>query len=110
MPTESQYRYAAEEFRRRALGHREAIAWSPPRPSERFVGDGPVADRIDRTVGVILRRLGHAADQLDVAARECERRADVCHAYHDAVRRYVSLPSHIREYTVEPIRPARWVD
>ncbi len=110
MPTESQYRSAADEFRRRALAHRETIAWSSPRPSQRFVGDGPVADRIDRAVEMVLRRLGDAADQLDGAARECERRAAVCRAYHDDLRRYGALPWHIREHTVEPTRPARWVD
>ena len=110
MPTESQYRSAAEEFRMRARTHRDRVAWTPRRPSTRFTGDGPVAESVDDGHDRVLRLLLDAAGRLDAVARECEQRAAVCAAYRRDLARYHALPLHLRERAVRPVRPAVWVD
>lgn len=110
MPTESEYRAASDDFRRRATSYRDTVAWSPPQPSRMFTGHGPIGDTVDERFGDVLRRIGEAADELAAVARECDRRAEVCRTYQLAVHRYRSLPAHIRALTPEPVRPARWVD
>ena len=109
MPTESQYRTAADEFRRRANTYRDAAAWAPPHPSTGFTGDGPIADAVDDRFGGALRRLGTAAGELETVASECDRRADVCRGYYAELRAYAALPWHVREYALRPVRPAWWV-
>lgn len=110
MPTESQYRSAAGDFRMRANTFRDTAAWAPPRPSSGFTGDGPIATAVDDGFAGALRRLVDAAGELDAVAGECERRADVCRGYYAELRAYASLPWHIREYVPYPARPAWWVE
>ena len=110
MPTEHEYRAAAHDLRVLARGHRDAIAWAPRRPATGFTGDGPVADAIDTGFDRALRWLSDAADQIDRAASECERRADVCRAHRHDLARWDELPLHIRERVPVPARPAPWVD
>lgn len=109
MPTESQYRSAADEFRTRAGTYRETAAWAPTQPASGFTGDGPIATAVDDAFVGVLRRLTDAAGELDAVAGECERRAEVCRNYYAELRTYASLPWNVREHIPYPSRPAWWV-
>ncbi len=110
MPTEAHYRSAAADLRGRARTYVDAAAWAPPRPARRFVGDGPVAHRVDREFEGLLRQLVAVADELRRVAGECERRAEVCRAYRLDLARHLALPDEIRGHVPRPARPAPWVE
>lgn len=110
MPTQHQYHDAAEDLRSQARAHRDAVAWSPRSPSGDFTGPGPIADVVDESHRRVLRALAAAAVELDAAASECERRAEVCRSFRVELDRFRSLPYEVRQHMAEPVRPATWVD
>lgn len=110
MPTRADYESTASLFRNQARSYRDIAAFTPRGTAASFCNEGPATATIDAAV---LRVLGHvraAADELDRAAAECDRRAEVCAQFRRAVDRYWSLPYEVRELTPYPARPASWAD
>lgn len=110
MPTQSDYRSTAQLLRNQAWSYHDIVGLAPRGPSARITGPGVVASTIDDQYHGVLQQISLAADGLDRAAAECERRADVCGEYRAAINRYWSLPEDARAGTPYPARPAPWAE
>lgn len=87
MPTESEYREAAEYFEGAAKNAFQQIAkidldWDD------LVAGGYLPGLIDRTVSASVSNIRSISSGLDALKSECDRRAGVCHAYDEEIRQF----------------------